>query len=202
MEQLQYYFFIFYHGVTWNYAYAVILILLLWFMFSEEVKDECKNLLASVNFSMGIALCLYAVDYVYCFADAASAQPKYEWDRPEYPGLFGPLSITFEIIKLAIGILLVFTYARHSWKLTILTVAVLSFPNLQQWIISFYRDYLPSSWSVSSEDLWFLRIRSLVVFISSVLLAYGGLLYLRLLPHPSRLFQSADTKADPNKILE
>jgi hypothetical protein len=134
--------------------FLIIPIIVLLFLVWKSKKDYFKELLISYNYLTLFTLIIFLITYVIELYLAWSNTSKYEYDIFFKYRISGPYAwsywLYYIINSLCTGLLL-FKRWRHSPLFSIIlyffTSFGLWFERLIIMLTSFYRDYLPSSWS-------------------------------------------------------
>jgi hypothetical protein len=176
---------------TFLMMYQVVAILLLvGTLFKNKIKSESYNLLYVFNTLAAWSSLLVILAYVAELFIAWYGQNPYEWYAFSEPADAKYLIWLFiiNILSFLLGLLFFFRKLRISRWFTLLfylSCCSFLFERIVIFITGLYRDYLPSSWSVNSGDMYPKYVYSFGLIIILVLTIYVWAKKKRRLPFPS-----------------
>jgi len=172
------------------YRYSVPIVLLSYFLVSKENKVWLLNVIATSNFLVIIYCCsnvAYQVEVIKSFYE----RPEYEKYNFGYSrtNMFSPYGWLFYVNTLALILPFLFLFKKLRVKFWLVIIEIILLWSEEIWLIltNFYRDYLPSSWSVyyTNSSNVFMVLNYTCLFIA----AYALLWLLKVLPSQYKKFK-------------
>jgi hypothetical protein len=134
---------------TGMYAWALPALFLTGIVF-RRYRFTCKQALAALNGATGGLLLVTTVLSFSLFLPTGAGSSGKQDLSPAYPATHSAWYLAFLLWEGTAALLLLFTRWRASWTLSLGVLLLLHQETLITWLLSLYRDYLPSSWSADS----------------------------------------------------
>jgi len=150
-----------------------------------KLRQEFTNIQSSVNLAFAIGMLIEIIFWAQLLLSVNDSRVLF---TNAFSSPYGLFWVEARLISL-IGLLFFIRKLRQSWVLTLFILLLLNFNFLFNVLMRLYRDYLPSSWSVSYEDIWYHNIFRIMLFTLIAFLIYLILNKRKKLPYPSLLIK-------------
>jgi hypothetical protein len=165
------------------YRFSVLILLLLLIFIGKNKKVWIRNMIVASNLVL-LIYCCYSFRFVYDFINGFFSQNKYEgytfwYSRADISAPYGSF-LYLSLISSALPFLFLFRKPRQSSALVLIELVLLWWGYVGVCLASWWRDYMPSSWSVyySNSNLIFEVLNYVCLFMVS----YSLLWLLKWLP--------------------